>query len=142
MKRDGMKNLWRLLAVLSLSVRGSQRELRTLPPTPDSPWSSFVIWILAFGLGLSFGLCHLLPCVGPTDCRARNYDRKTNETNRVYFNNSIGRFTYGKELLNFRKNGNSSKTNHLQLHRVGPPALTARENKCQIDETNRTYSKG
>jgi len=54
----------------------------------------------------------------------------------------MGRLTYGKELLNFRKNSHFHKTNHLRLRRVGPPAPTARENKRQIDETNRTYFKG
>src|SRR4030042_3309753 len=30
----------------------------------------------------------------------------------MYFNNLIGRLTYGKELLNFRKTGDCHKTNH------------------------------
>ena len=58
------------------------------------------------------------------------------ETNRMYLNNLIGRLTYGKELLNFRKNSNFYKTNHLQLHRANPPAPTARKNNWRTDETN------
>src|SRR4030042_6290445 len=30
----------------------------------------------------------------------------------MYFNNSIGRFTRGKEILNFRKDSHFYKTNH------------------------------
>src|SRR4030042_2884181 len=100
MKRNGMKNLCRFLVVLPLracpelaeGVRGSQTclpnksfgrrgELRTLPPTPASPGSSFVMRVLASGLGLSFGP----PCVTPPTPHARKYEGQTDETNRVYF---------------------------------------------------------
>ena len=46
-------------------------------------------------------------------------------------------FTYGENLLNSAKNSHFSKTNPLRLHRASPPALTARRNKRQTDETNR-----
>jgi hypothetical protein len=51
------------------------------------------------------------------------------ETNRMYFNNLIGRPTYEREHLNLGKTGGSHKTNPSQLRRVGSPALTARKNK-------------
>jgi hypothetical protein len=33
----------------------------------------------------------------------------------MHFNNLIGRLTYGKELLNFRKTGDFHKTNHFSF---------------------------
>jgi hypothetical protein len=44
--------------------------------------------------------------------RGSQSNRQIDETNRVYFNNRIGRLTYGRELLNSRKNSNFYKTNH------------------------------
>ena len=49
------------------------------------------------------------------------------------------RLTYEKEHLNLGKTGDFYKTNPSQLPRVGPPALTARRNKWQTDETNHVY---
>ena len=97
---------------------------------------------LALGLYLSFGLCHLHfvchlpPYISPWDCMASKNKWQIDETNRVYFNNRIGRLTYGKELLNFRKTSYFYKTNHLRLHRVSPPAPTNRKSRSQTDETN------
>jgi hypothetical protein len=128
MKRNGMKNLSRLLAVLPLracpelaeGVRGSQRELRTLPPSTDSRlpavfichsdfgiWTWSAIWALAFELCLPFA--SLRQSANP---RSSQSNGQIDETNRVYFNNRIGRLTYGRELLNSRKNSNFYKTNH------------------------------
>ena len=59
------------------------------------------------------------------------------ETNRMYFNNLIGRPTYEREHLNLGKTGDSHKTNPSQLRRVGPPPLTTRKNRWQTGETNR-----
>jgi len=122
---------------------------RLLPcPSPLRQEGKGAIWDLAlephlsFGLGLSFGLwhlnfvCHLPPCISPWDCMASKNKWQLDETNRVYFNNRIGRLTYGKELLNFRKHSHFYKTNHLRLHRVSPPAPTNRKSRSQTDETN------
>ena len=59
------------------------------------------------------------------------------ETNRVYFNNRIGRPTYEKEHLNLGKTRDFCETDPSQLRRVTPPAPTARKTKRQTDETNR-----
>jgi hypothetical protein len=61
------------------------------------------------------------------------------ETNRMYFNNLIGRPTYEREHLNLGKTGDSHKTNPSQLRRVSRPAPTARENTWQTNETNHAY---
>jgi hypothetical protein len=55
----------------------------------------------------------------------------------MYFDNLIGRLTYGEEHLNLGKTGDFYRTNPSQLHRISPPAPTARENKWPTDETNR-----
>src|SRR3989304_7207321 len=56
MKRNVMKNLWRFLAVLPLRVRGSQRELRTPPPSTDSRLSVVFICHLGFGIWNLFSI--------------------------------------------------------------------------------------
>ena len=61
------------------------------------------------------------------------------ETNRMYFNNLIGRPTYEREHLNLGKTGGSHKTNPSQLPRVSPPAPATRKNKWRTDETNHAY---
>ena len=133
------------MAVLPLRVRGSQRELRTLPPSTDSRlpavfichsdsgiWTWFVIWALAFELCLPFAPLH--HSAGPQGSQKQMAD---DETNRMYFNNLIGRPTYEREHLNLGKTGDSHKTNPSQLRRVSRPAPTARENTWQTNETNR-----
>ena len=61
------------------------------------------------------------------------------ETNRMYFNNLIGRPTYEREHLNLGKTGDFYKTNPSQLPRVSPPAPATRKNKWQTDETNHVH---
>ena len=85
----------------------------------------------------AFELGRLPPCITPPVRTIHENKWQTDETNRMYFNNLIGRLTYGKELLNFRKTGDFYKTNRSQLRRVGSPPLTTRKNKRQPDETNR-----
>ena len=98
----------------------------------------FEIGTLGFIWHLDFVICHREDRVNPP-ATARKNKWQTDETNRTHFNNLISRLTYGKELLNFGKTSHFYKTNHLQLRRVGPPALTARKNKWQTDETNHAY---
>jgi len=61
------------------------------------------------------------------------------ETNRMYFNNLIGRPTYEREHLNLGKTGDFCKTNPSQLRRVSPPAPATRKNKWRTDETNHVH---
>jgi hypothetical protein len=136
-----MKNLWRLSAVLPLRVRGSQKELRTIPPSTDSRLPAVFVCRLDFVCHLAFDIWKLCRYVAPPALRAPKNKWPTDETNRAYFNNRIGRLTYEKGFLNFRKNGNSHKTNHPRLCRVSSPALMARKDKRQTNETNRMYFK-
>jgi hypothetical protein len=89
---------------------------------------------------LGFVICNCAERVAPV-LTARKNKWQLDKTNRTYFDNRMGRLTYGKELLNFRKTSNFYKTNHLQLCRVSPPAPTARKDKRQTDETNRMCLK-
>ena len=74
--------------------------------------------------------------VGVQDSQKQMAD---DETNRMYFNNLIGRPTYEREHLNLGKTGDSHKTNPSQLRRVSPPAPATRKNKWRTDETNHAY---
>src|SRR3989304_44350 len=124
MKRNVMKNLWRFLAVLPLRVRGSQRELRTPPPSTDSRLSVVFICHLGFGIWnlfsirpLTFGNC--LPASVRQLPRLANIKGKpTKRIVRTLTTESSGgnRLTYEKGLLNSRKTAIFTK-------RIIPPSL-------------------
>jgi len=114
-------------------------------PTSRAVAISFFKALFLFNIGIlgliwhsDFGISNCADLVAPVSPVRKN-KWQTDETNRVYFNNSIGRSRYEKELLNFRKDSHFYKTNHLRLHRVSPPALTTRKNEWQTGETNRVH---
>jgi hypothetical protein len=96
-------------------------------------WTLFGIWVLAFELYPSFA--SMQQSVGLQGSQKQMAD---DETNRMYFNNLIGRPTYAKEHLNLGKSRDFCETNPSQLRRVTPPPLTARKSRSQTNETNHT----
>jgi len=166
MKRNGMKNLWRLLAVLPLracpelaeGVRGSQtcplafagasaQAGRTSPLAGGGSYELFhrlptpdyprsSFAIWALAFELYLPFASLPQSASPHGSQKQMAD---DETNRMYFSNLIGRPTYEREHLNLGKTGDSHKTNPSQLRRVSRPAPTARENTWQTNETNHAY---
>ena len=137
-----------------LSPAGEASQSLTANPTQRSRagvYPAFSFDIQAFGLCLAFGFRHLnlvdhpgsricLPAsLRPFAGAAKTNARPTKRIVRTLTTESAGgsRSTYGENLLNSAKNSHFSKTNPLRLHRASPPALTARRNKWQTDETNR-----
>jgi len=98
---------------------------------------SFGSWHLSF-------ICHLPPCVSRA-CRTHKNKWQTDETNRMYFSNLIGRPTYEKELLNSGKNNHFYKTNHPGFPHALPPIRrnpTARTCPSAVQNPRAPYGSG
>src|SRR3972149_2405789 len=122
MKRNGMKNLWRSLAVLPLRVRGSQRELRTLPPSTDSRLPVVFICHLDSGIWALPVIClHASVRQSPRLANIKGKPTKRIVCTLTTESSGGNRLTYEKGLLNSRKNSHFYKTNHPAFPHSLPP---------------------